>query len=228
MIKPKSIWHSPLQVYFHIDRLTKEVGEQALKKDRRYQFVQECRAGAVMALCMFKKTGKPTYLQLYKPDPPDLLLMQISDEVKGQLDLIQVEVTSYLGAPKEDLLTQLKRTKIPEGWHKYSSRYILLTHIGVGFELNYKPISNYLTTNKTPFPLWVVQERQSYPDTITGLDILQPELHRLEINVGEAAYQFKKLGLPHLLQTVRIGDSTKVGMKRNFYIKDAPPWEGYL
>lgn len=228
MIKPKPLWHSPLQVYYHIDRLTEQVGKKVIESRGRYGFVQECRVGAVLALCMFMQTGKPTYLQLHRPDPPDLFLMQISDSRKGQLDLMQVEVTSYLGVPEEDLLTQLKRTKLPEGWHKYSSRYILLTHLGIGFEVNYRPISNYLKLNKSPFPLMVIQEIQEYPDTISALDILDPEWHRLEINVGEAAYRFKQLKLPDLLRTVRVGDPKKVGIERNAHIKDVTPWESLI
>jgi 5-methylcytosine-specific restriction endonuclease McrBC regulatory subunit McrC len=39
MIKTGKIWHSPLNVYWHIQELTKKVGSEAIKKQNKYQMV---------------------------------------------------------------------------------------------------------------------------------------------------------------------------------------------
>lgn len=202
MIKPGNIWHSPTNVYWHIQKLSEKVDAKSLETRREYQMVREARVGAVVALAMFKKLGKPTYIQLYKPDPPDLILMQQNGVTK---DITQVEVTRYAGEPKETILEQLKR-KDPQGFHKYSENYILVVNLGIGMKVDFEPVRDYLNSNKTPFPVWVVQEKSNYPDTIARLVIVNPKIYEMEINIGEAAHIFDSLKLPGVIHSKRVGN----------------------
>ncbi|MDD2732263.1 MAG: hypothetical protein PHI53_03670 [Candidatus Pacebacteria bacterium] len=224
MIKTGKIWHSPLNVYWHIQELTKKVGAEAIENKSGYKSVREARIGAVMALVMFQRMGKPTYVQLYKPDPPDIILMQPSRELKGQLDIVLVEVTSFIGDPKESLLEQLKRTKTKPGIHTLSGEYILVVNVGIGLSVEYKSIKDYLNENNTPFPVWAVQQISSYPDTIAKVVIINPEIYEMNVNVGEAAYLFGKSGWPDVLHTVRVVKKELVRLEKaeKFY---QAPWE---
>ncbi len=204
MIKESKIWHSPLNVYRHIQKLTEKVGTEAIENKNEYKNVREARIGAVIALVMFQTMGKPTYVQLYKPDPPDVILMQPSKDVKGQLDIILVEITSFIGDPQESLLEQLKRTKTKPGIHTLSEEYILVVNVGVGLNVEYKLIRDYLNENNTPFPVWTIQQISNYPDTIANVVIINPELREIDINVGEVAYLFGKSGWADVLHTMRV------------------------
>ena len=197
MIKPYKFWHSPVNVYWHLDKLSKEVDPVAIEKNREYQLAREARIGAMLALAMFQKLGKPTYLQLYRPDPPDLLLMQQSKT--GQRDITQIEVTSYVGSPKETLLEQLIRKKIKPGINLYSENYIFLVNVGIGLNVNYRELRDYLNSNKIPFPVWTLQEKSLHPDTVAKLIIVNPKIYETEINIGEAEDTFSKLKLPGVI-----------------------------
>lgn len=224
MIKTGKIWHSPLNVYWHIQKLTEKVGTEAIENRNEYKNVREVRIGAVMALVMFQTMGKPTYVQLYKPDPPDVILMQPSKDVKGQLDIILVEITSFIGDPKESLLEQLKRTKTKPGIHTLAEEYILVVNVGVRLNVDYKSIRDYLNENNTPFPVWTIQQISNYPDTIAKVVIINPELREIDINVGEAAYLFEKSGGSNVLQTRMVGrvESVRLEKAEKFY---QAPWE---
>lgn len=224
MIKTGKIWHSPLNVYWHIQKLTEKVGAEAIENRSDYQGVREARIGAVMALVMFQRMGKPTYIQLYKPDPPDVILMQPSKDFKGQLDIILVEMTSFVRGRKESLLEQLKRTKAKPGIHTLSEEYILAVNVGVGLDVDYKPIRDYLNENKTPFPVWAVQQVASYPDTIAKVVMINPELREMNVNVGESAYLLRESKWPDVLHTRRVAKRELVRLERaeKFY---QAPWE---
>jgi hypothetical protein len=224
MIKPGKIWHSPANVYWHIQQLSKKVGEKNIEANGRYQNVREARIGAVVALAMFERTGKPAFIQLYKPDPPDVVIMQPSNEVIGQRDITQLEITGYLGKPKESLLDQLKRTKVPPGRGLFSENYILLVNLGVGLQVDYKPIRNYLNENKTRFPIWVLQEKEAFPDTIARLVIANPELVEIEINIGKAMDKFESLSLPGVIHSKRVGNTKLVRAEPREKSYKAP-WE---
>lgn len=204
MIKTGNIWHSPTNVYWHIQKLTENVGEEAIEKQGKYQNVREARVGAVVALVMFKRLGKPTFLQLYKPDPPDVILMQLSKKNIGQRDITQLEITSYIGEPRESLLEQLKRTKTPPGIHIFSENHILIVNVGVGLKVDYDPIRRYLNKDKIPFPVWTLQEKESYPDTIARVVIVNPEIYQIDVNVGESVHNFEKLKFPGVIRSKRV------------------------
>lgn len=224
MIKTGNIWHSPTNVYWHIQKLTKDVGVDAIETRGKYQNVREARIGAVVALAMFVRLRKPTFLQLYKPDLPDVILMQPSREVIGQKDITQLEITSYVGKPRESLLEQLKRTKTPPGIHLYSENYILLVNIGIGLEIDYEPIRNYLNDNKTTFPIWTLQEKESYPDTIARVVVVNPEIYQMDINIGEAVYVFDKLGFPGVIHSRRVSKAELVRAEPAGEYHEAP-WD---
>jgi len=224
MIKPGSIWHSPSNVYWHIQQLTKKVGAGAIETRREHQMVREARVGAVISLVLFKRLGKPTFLQLYKPDPPDVILMQPSKEKIGQRDITQLEITSYVGKPKESLLKQLKRTKTPPGRHLYSENHIILVNVGKGLKVDYKPIRDYLNQNKTPFPVWTLQEKESRPDTIARVVIVNPEIFEIDVNVGEAVHIFEKLKPPGVIHSKRVSKTELVRVESAKKCYEAP-WE---
>lgn len=218
------IWHSPLNVFWHLQQEAKKTGQSAIEKDRKYQKAREARVGAVIALCLFRKTGKPTYLQLPKTDPPDVVLLQPSGEVRGQLDLTQLEITTYTGKPEETLMERLKRKKVRSGVNIYSEKYILVVNLGIGIKIDYVPLRDYLNNNKVPFPVWILQEATARPDTIARLVIVNPKLLEIEINVGEASYLFKKGKHPDVLHIRRAGNQKSVRMEKGEkYYKS--PWD---
>lgn len=218
------IWHSPLNVYWHLQKLGKTVTQEEFEKKREYQAMREARVGAVTALALFKLTGKPTYVQLYKPDPPDVLLMQPSKEEKGQMDITLLEITTYVGQPRETLLEQLKRTKAPKGFHKYSENYVIVVNIGIGFEVDFEPTRKYLNENGVPFPIWTLQEISNFPDTIAELVIVNPNTKKIRVNVGEAAHEFHSLRLPDILNVRRVAkvDNVRIEEAEKYY---KAPWE---
>lgn len=224
MIELGKVWHSPVNVYRHIRELTKKVGTKAIESKNEYKSVREARIGAVIALVMFQSMKIPTYVQLYKPDPPDVILMQRSEKVKGQLDITLVEITSFIGRPKESLLEQLKRTKTKPGIHTLSEKYILAVNIGIGLSVRYEPIRDYLNENNTPFPVWTIQQIPGRPDTTAGVTIINPELREMDTNIGEAAHVFKQLGLSDVLHTKRVGKPESVRLEKMGEFHQAP-WE---
>lgn len=90
--------------------------------------------------------------------------------------------------------------------------------------LNINTIRDYLNENNTPFPVWAIQQISNYPDTIAKVVIINPELHEIDINVGEAAYLFGKSGWADVLHTRRVGrvESVRLEKAKKFY---QAPWE---
>lgn len=220
-----SIWHSPLNVYWHIQQLTKRVGPEAIEsKNPFYNMVREARLGAVISLVMFSRMGKPTYLQLHRPDPPDIIIMQPSKISVGTRDITQVEITTYLNT-REPLLDQLKRKKIPPGRPVLSENYILLVNVGIGAVIDPNPIKTYLNENKNVFPVWLLQEKSARPDTMAKLTMIHPEeIYEIEINVGKAAHDFQKLGYPDVIRSKRASSVKFVRAEPTGKNYDAP-WE---
>jgi len=186
--------------------------------------VREARIGAVMALVMFGRLGKPTFLQLYKPDPPDVILMQPSNKVFGQRDITQLEITTYTGRPKETLLERLKRTKCKPGIHVYSENYILVVNIGIGLEVKYEPIRDYLNQDKVRFPIWTIQQVSNYPDTIARVVIVNPEIYQLDVNVGKAVHDFQEQGFFDVIFSKRAAKAESVRAELAGECREAP-WE---
>lgn len=223
-VKPGSIWHSPLNVYWHLQKEAEKVGTEKLENDGKYQDRREARIAAVMALILFRLTNKPAFIQLYRPDPPDALIMQRSVEVKGQQDITQLEITRYLGNSHESLLDQLKRNKVPPGVHKYSENYILVVNIYKNVEVNFEEVNTYLLENKTPFPVWCIRELEAHPDTICEVTVVNPFVEKRTVNLGESAHVYDKLQLPGIIRTRRVGktDLVRIEKAEKSYLA---PWE---
>ncbi len=109
-------WHSPTNVYMHIQKLAKDVGSEAINKSPQYQKVREARISAIMAFILSRMRNLPTFLRFPLKDPPDVYFMQPND---GTMDIVTVEITSYRES-EESLLEQLKRTKLNQTYlYKY-------------------------------------------------------------------------------------------------------------
>ncbi len=225
--KSGKIWHSPLNVYWHIQKLTKELGEEGLKKHKEYKRIREAQIAAVIALVMFRLRNIPAHIQLYKSDPPDALIMQPSKFNKGQLDISTLEITQYKENLNESLFDQLKRTKIKPKINTLSSFYILVVDLWPGIIITdeeFQIIRDYLIQNDTPFPVWVIQEKEKQPDTIAELTIVNPELHKITINLGESAHIYQEMGVPDVINVKRVGNANLVRTeKAEKYYKT--PWE---
>ncbi len=212
-VKSGNIWHSPLNVYWHIQKLIEKLGQDGLEKHKQYKSIRESQIAAVIALVLFRMRNIPAYIQMYKPDPPDALIMQPSRTNKGQMDISTLEITQYRGNNKESLFDQLKRTKIGPNINTLSSFYILVVDLWPNVKVEdeeYQKINTYLNENKTPYPVWVIQETEKHPDTMAELTILNPELHKTLINIGEAAHTYKQLGAPDVLRVRRVGSKDLV------------------
>src|SRR3989344_4569353 len=164
-VKSGNIWHSPLNVYWHVQKLVNELGGEDLKKHPKYKQMRESQIASVIALILFRMRNIPAYIQLYKPDPPDALIMQQSRLHKGQLDISTLEITQYKGGT-ESLLEQLERTKIKPGIKSLSPFYILVVDLWPGLIVDQPELARlnkYLMENNTLFPVWLVQEVQVLP-----------------------------------------------------------------
>lgn len=223
--KTGKIWHSPTNVYKHIHRLTKKVGSEAVEKHGKLKPVREARITAITALAMYRLTEKPAYIQLCKSDPPDAYILQKSTKIRGQLDISTVEITIYRDSHKETLLEQLKRTKVPADYHKYSDKYVLVVDLLTNSQVNFGKINEYLNNNHTPFPIWTFRALSLHPDTIGEMTILNPRLHQIKINFGEAAFRFKSLGLPEVIRIKWVNDPNLLKEDEPSGIYNNPPWD---
>lgn len=226
-VKSGKIWHSPLNVYWHVKKLADRLGQDGLEKHKQYKLIRESQIAAVISLMMFRIRNIPAYVQLYKPDPPDALIMQPSPINKGELDISTLEITQYKGNNNESLFDQLKRTKIKPKINTLSSFYILVVDLWPKIVINeeeLKEIRDYLIKNQTPFPVWLVQEKEKHPDTIAELTIVNPEIQKIIINLGESGHIYQKLGVPDVINTKRIGNKNLVRIEKAEKFFD-PPWE---
>lgn len=218
------IWHSPLNSYWHVQKLTDKIGQKSLRSHPKYQLIRESLIASVIALIMFKMKNIPAYIQLYKQDPPDALVMQPSAFSKGQLDISLLEITQFNGLNEESLLDQLKRKKINPKINTLSDFYILVVDLWPGLEVDFEEIREYLNKNKIPFPVWVIQEIGDPQDTLASLTIVNPEIQRLTVNIGEAAHIYKQVGAPDVLRTRRVGNKKLVRTEKAVGNEKAP-WE---
>ncbi len=226
VFKSGKIWHSPLNVYWHTQKLTEELGQEGLKKHPKYKQIRESQIASVIALIIFRMRNIPAFIQLYKPDPPDALIMQQSPIHKGQLDISTLEITQYLGG-KESLFDQLKRTKIKPGLKSMSSFYILVVDLWPDIEISdseLAELNKYLMQNDTPYPVWIVQQVQASPDTIAELTFVNPEIHKTRINIGELAHIYQRIGAPNVLNVMRTGNPNLVRTEKAEKNYSAP-WE---
>jgi len=97
-------WHSPVNVYMHLNRLKEKIGNQSLESSPNWKRAREARIAAVMAFVITQIRDLPTFIRLPLHDPPDVYLMQPNGPDMG---IITVELTSYRSRAKETLLDQL-------------------------------------------------------------------------------------------------------------------------
>lgn len=225
MRRTGNIWHSPYNVYWHLGKLAKAVGQEAIEKDGKYKRVREARIAAITALVMYRMTKKPGYIQLPPSDPPDAYIMQQSLTKKGQLDISTIEITSYRGG-KESLLNQLKRTKTYE-IPKYSDEYVLVIELLSKEGIDYDAIREYLNSIKVPFPVWTLYGKTVEGSTIAELTIINPETVSHELNVGEIAYKLKQEGMLDILNVKRAGSekSARTEISEKY---EKSPWEDLI
>ena len=209
--------------------LVKDVGSDAIENDGKYQRVREARSVAILCFAMFVLDKNPWWLQLCKNDPPDALIMRQSPTVKGDHDIMGIEVTSYvrnkIGMPYRSLLDQLKETKMFKKYHKYTDHDAILVHLGVGLQPDFNEIQKYMAEIKAPYEAWFIQEIQSVPDTIVKMVICNSELARqIDVNVGEAWNNMMKAKVFSTVKSVRVGNIDKVGSTQSERIEGAP-WD---
>ncbi len=177
-------WHSPTNVFMHLDELAVSIGQDKLEKNPRYQKAREARIAAVIAFVLSNFRNLPTYIRLPLDEPPDILLMQPNS---GTMDITQVELTTYRSSP-ELLLDQLIRTKLQQN---FPATYILLVHLLTEDGVDYQAINKYLREQDIYFPVWSLREFQSSPDTIAEVVIFNPDLQKIQINVGQEAFEYR-------------------------------------
>ena len=176
-------WHSPVNVYMHLDKLKEKIGRQSIENSPYWKRTREARIAAVIAFVLSRIRGLPTFIRLPLHDPPDAYLMQPNS---GSMEIITVELTSYRSGAKETLLEQLARTKIKE-YETLSSEYILAVELLTEDGVDYQAINNYAVKVKALFQIWSFRKIQDSPDTIAEVIVMNPEVSRFTVNVGEEA-----------------------------------------
>lgn len=221
-----NIWHSPYNVYKHLGRLAKQVGQEAIEKEGKYKPVREARIAAVTALVISQRTKKPAYVQLPPKDPPDAYLMRQSLKKKGQLDITTLEITSYRANRNETLLDQLKRTKA-SNIQKYSDEYVLVVELLSKEDIDYEAIRDYLNNIIIKFPVWTLYGKTVDGSTTAEFTIVNPKIWQTEINIGEAAFKLKQEGMLDVIFIRRAGNEKRVRTEPagNY---ELPPWEGLI
>ena len=227
MISTNPIWFSPGRSFEEYLKFAKDVGNDAINNDGKYKRVRETRSVAILCFAMFVLNKNPWWLQLCKDDPPDALIMRQSPTVKGDHDILGVEVTSYvrskMGMPDRSLLDQLKETKMFKEYHKYTDHDVILVHLGTGLRPDFNEVQKYMAEIKAPYEAWFIQEIQSTPDTIVKMIICNYELARqTEVNIGEAWNNMIKAKVFSTVKTVRVGSIDKVGSIQSEYIEGSP------
>ena len=217
-------WHSPINVFMHLDKLTKEVGNEAVEKTTKYQRVREARIAAILAFVLSQQRELPTFIRLPLSDPPDALLMQPRSET-GTMDLANVEITSYRHFSKESLLEQLKRKKINPN-SPYTREYVLLVELLTDKEPDFESINKFTTEHKIPFSIWVLRNVQQSPDTIAEVVIINPKVSKFLVNIGEEAYYYtNKYKVPQVIFSKRTGKLENVRVEKHADECNIAPWE---
>jgi len=221
-----NIWHSPYNVYKHLQRLSKFVSQDKIEKLGKYKPVREARAAAVTALVVARILKSPTYVQIPLSDPPDAYLMQESKNIKGDLDITTLEITSYRANNNESLLEQLKRTKIGT-IQKYSDEYILIVELLSKDMIDYKAIREYANSIHLAFPIWTLFGKTVDGSTTAEVTVVNPETSYFEVNIAEEAYKQHENGVLEIIHTIRTGNVQNVRTEAGKHY-ELPPWEGMV
>lgn len=215
-------WHSPVNVYMHLNRLAKKVGQPTLESSPLWKRAREARIAAVMAFVVTKIRNIPTVIRLPLNDPPDAYLMQPNGV---DMDITTVELTSYRNGAKETLLDQLARTKIKK-YKTLSSKYVLGVDLLTEEGVDYQAINDYAVSVKAPFPVWTFLKIQDYPDTIAEIVITNPKISKFMVNVGEEAFYFSdKYKIPHVVFSKKAHKPEEVRSEPLSEECNIAPWE---
>jgi len=211
-------WHSPTNVFMHLDKISKRVGEE-LEKSPKYQKARETRIAAIVAFVLSRLRNLPTYIRLPLDEPPDVYLMQPN---LGTMDIATVELTSYRSST-ESLLDQLKRKKLKQG---YSSSCLLLIELFTENKVDYEAINKHSIEQNICFPIWTLRKVQQSPDTIAEVMIINPNLSKFLINVGRETFYFKdKYKVPQIFFSKRVGNRKNVRFEQMPGECNIAPWE---
>lgn len=197
----------------------------AVELDKRFKALREAKSIAISALALYSLTNTPTFMNLSENDPPDGYLMRHSREKKGTLDILKVESTHYFDNNGETLLEQLQRTKTPEK-PIHGEEYVIIVELRTNKQINYEEIRDYLNSIHNPFPVWTIKPLQITPDTIAEIVIVNPKIHKIIVNAGEAAYNWKQNKLPDEIEIKRVGkveDAKFEKLDKKINVK--PKWE---
>lgn len=216
-------WHSPNNVFMHLDRLTRVIGSDMLEKSPKHKRAREARIAAVMAYVLTRIRNLPTVIRLPLNDPPDVYLMQSN---RGTMDITTVELTSYRNLSQESLLDQLIRNKIGLGYKKYSGEYILLVELFTEENVDYETINKYAAENKINFPIWSLRKVQQSPDTIAEVVVMNPKVSKFWVNVGEEAFYFKgRYNIPHVVFSKQVFKPEDIRSENLDEECNIAPWE---
>lgn len=222
-IQTGSIWYSPTLVYEYIYELR---GNNSPHNNEIEQSVEDIRIASVTALIMYAFNGMPAYVQLYKPDPPDAIVLQTPIPTKGTKHITQLEITTYIDSPDETLLSRLKKKKIPDGIQTLSENHILVVNLGYGLNVDseHEAIREHMEKNGVKFPVWIIQEIAGSQDTITEVTLIDNQIRKTLLNLGELANRYKVNRFPKAVETKRAGSLKTVRFEET-HINYPPPWE---
>lgn len=221
------IWHSPININHHLIELVSQVGWEAINSEGKYKHVREAKVAMIVALWLYEIRGIPAFVQLIEDDPPDVLIAQQSPDKFGTVDISTVEITTYAGKNGETLLEQLKRTKTPQGYHKYSDRYVITVEIQTDKPIDFDEIREYLNENNTPFPVWTLRPLQHKPNTIGEVTIINPERTQYIVDIGSIGNQQRMEKVPPVIKLQRATSYGQVGTKAAGRYP-FPPWHGLI
>lgn len=222
-IQTGNIWYSPPKVYWYIQ----ELNRRGTKIDNKLnQQIKDIRLAAIAGLTMFAFNGMPAFVQLYKSDPPDAIVLQTPIPTDGTAYTTLLEITTYVGNPQETLLARLQRKKIPSGIKTFAPEYVLVVNLGIGFNIDYelKSIRDHLEQNKVDFPVWILQEKSSHPDSIAEVILIDNNVRRTMVNIGELAYKYNEQKIFGVVETKRAGSKKTIRSIPNNQ-SYPPPWE---
>jgi hypothetical protein len=233
MISEDKIWFSPIRAFSAYMKAVENYGYDAVHQDDKYKRIVETRVVAILCFAMFEATKTPWYLQICKSDPPDALIMRQSPTVKGDDEVMGIEVTAYIrnktGLPKDTLLDQLKKTKMFEYYHMYTDHDAILVDLGTDFQPDYNEIAEYMKEINAPYQVWVIQQVSTTPDTIAEMTICNVDgACQTQINIGAAWHNMKEQNILGAFRKIRVGSVDKVRVEKKGEPINGAPWETML
>lgn len=223
LIDTPRIYYSPIKPFAYHYKLLSIMG--AIELDKQFKALREAKSLAISALALYSTTNNPTFINLSEDDPPDGYIMRHSKENRGTLEILKVEITHFFNNNNETLFEQLKRTKVPER-PIHGADYLILVELRTTDAINYEEIRDYLNSINNPFPVWTIKPLQITPDTIAEIVIINPEIHTIIINAGEAAYNWQQNKLPNDIDIKRVAKVEDVRFEKlETKLNIKPKWE---